>query len=72
MQQTTSELRNSQIQVLFKLFNDAYVDLFHNTHMFNSSHSDCTKAGWKDRDMVPSRHSGLVVVIVLYKIYEIH
>jgi hypothetical protein len=53
MQQTTSELCNTQILVLLQFFNDTYVDLFHNSHVFNLSHSDNTQVCCKDRDMVP-------------------
>ena len=31
--------------------------MFHNTHIFSSSHSDSTQACWKDRDIVPIGHS---------------
>jgi hypothetical protein len=60
MQQTTSEVRNTQIQVLLQSSNETTTHrstLFHNTHMFSSSHSDSTQACWKDRDIVPIRHS---------------
>jgi hypothetical protein len=60
MQQTTSEHRNTQIQVLLQLSNEATTHrstYFHNTHMFSSSHSDSTQACCKDRDIVPICHS---------------
>jgi hypothetical protein len=43
MQQTTIELRNTQTQVLLEFSQDTYVDMFHNTHVFSSSHSDTTQ-----------------------------
>jgi hypothetical protein len=60
MQQTINELRNTQIQVLLQLSNEATTHrstYFTNTHMFISSHSDSTQAYWKDRDIIPICYS---------------
>jgi hypothetical protein len=42
MQQSTIELRNTQIKVLLEFSHHTYVDMFDNTHVFISSHSDST------------------------------
>jgi hypothetical protein len=71
MQQTTIELRNTQIQVFLQLSNKATTHrstYFTILTCFISSHSDSTQACWKDRDIVPICYSDCD----LYKIYEIH
>jgi hypothetical protein len=43
MRQSTIGLRNIQIQVLLEFYHDTYVDMFHITHVFSSSHSASTE-----------------------------
>jgi hypothetical protein len=43
MQQSIIKLHNTQIQVLLEFSHDIYVDMFHNTYVFRSSHNNSTQ-----------------------------